>query len=123
MNDTVVTISDQYLNVLVSSVLPLLVAVVTTRFANSTFRGFVLLFFSVITGWLTTLQQTGGTFEVKATIVSIAISFITAVAAHSGVLNGTVTGDQGFILKLIKGGVGPVDERKVAASEIVDRAA
>lgn len=120
---TVVTIEDQYLNVMVSSVLPIAVALVTTRFANSTFRGLVLLFFSVITGWLVTLQQTGGTFEVKETIVSIAISFITAVASHSGLLNGTVTGDQGVILKLIKGGLGPVDQRKVAAAEIVDKAA
>ena len=125
MNDggLVLTIEDQYLNVLVSAVLPLVVAFVTKRFANATVRGLILLLLSAITGCLTQIQAAGGTFELKAAVVYVAISFITAVAAHSGVLNGAVTGDSGPILRALPGGVGPVDYKKKVAYQAADRQA
>lgn len=121
--NTVLTIEDQYLNVLISSVLPLVVALVTRRFANSTVRGLILLFLAALTGTLTQIQAAGGEFEIKAAVVYTAISFITAVAAHSGILNGAVTGDDGPILKAVPGGLGSVDEKKKAAFLVLNRAA
>lgn len=123
MNDLTLTIEDQYLNVLISSVLPLVVALVTKRFANATVRGMILLFLAAVTGTLTQIQAAGGTFEFKAAVVYTAISFITAVAAHSGVLNGAVTGDSGPILKALPGGLGSVDQKKKTAYQVLNRAA
>jgi hypothetical protein len=108
--DYVVTIDEYWLNLLVSTLLPVVVALVTKRFAEGSTRALILLFLSVLTGFFTTLQATGGTFELKATVVGILVSFVTAVATHTGLLNGLVTGDGGVILKsLVPGGIGSVD--------------
>lgn len=117
------TIEDQYLNVLISSVLPIVVALVTRRFANTTVRGLILLFLAAVTGTLTQIQAAGGEFELKAAIVYTVVSFVTAVAAHTGVLKGSVTGDSGPILKAMPGGIGGVDQEKKAAYQVLNRAA
>lgn len=104
---TVVEIPDLYLTFLVATVLPILVGFVKARFAASWIGSLLLLFFSVVSGWLTSLNATGGEFEPKVAIVSIVMSFVTAVGAHYGLLKPMqVTGDNGVVLKAIPGGIG-----------------
>jgi hypothetical protein len=106
-NERVVTIDEYWLNLLISTALPIVVAIVTKRFANSQVKAVVLIALSVITGWLTSLQATGGSFELKSAITSTIVSFVTAVAVHFGLLAPAgVTGRDGVISRAIPGGVG-----------------
>lgn len=107
--ETVVTIDEYWLTFLVSTVLPMVVAFVTNRWASSTLKAMVLIVLSVLTGWLTSLQATGGTFEVKAAVVGMFVSFITAVGMHFGLLQSRVlglTGRDGAIAKTMPAGIG-----------------
>lgn len=110
----VVTIDEYWLTFLVSVALPMVVAVVTKRLASGVVKSMVLLFLTVLTGWLTSLYATGGVFELKAAGVGVAVSFITAVGAHFGLLgpNGlNITGKNGAIQTTIRGGIGaPVQD-------------
>ena len=106
-NERVVTIDEYWLNLLVSMFLPIVVALVTKRFATGNVKALVLLFLSIITGWLTSLQATGGTFEIESAITSIIVSFIAAAASHFGLLAPAgVTGKNGAVQVAVPGGVG-----------------
>jgi hypothetical protein len=106
-NERVVTIDEYWLNLLISMILPIVVALVTKRFANGQVKAVVLLALSVITGWLTSLQATGGTFELKSAITSTVVSFVAAVAVHFGLLAPAgVTGADGVIARSVPGGIG-----------------
>lgn len=114
-----VTIDDYWLTFLIGTVLPVLTALVTKRFAPGWWKGAVLVLLSVIAGWLTSLQATDGSFEVKAAITSIFMSFTTAVTLHYGLLKQlNVTGDEGIVAKTLSVGVGPVDEAKTSNAPI-----
>lgn len=107
--ETVVTIDEFWLTFLVGTVLPMVVALVTNRWASSTLKALVLIVLSVVTGWLTSLQATGGTFELEAAVTSMFVAFITAVGMHFGLLQSRVlglTGRDGAIAKGIPGGIG-----------------
>ena len=109
MPEVVVTIDEYWLTFAVSVGLPILVALVTKRLASGAVKSLVLLFLSVITGWLTSLYATGGTFELRAAVVGVAMSFITAVGAHFGLLGTNalnITGKNGAIQTHVPGGIG-----------------
>jgi hypothetical protein len=104
-----VTIDEYWLTFAVSVALPILVALVTKRLASGAVKSLVLLFLSVITGWLTSLYATDGAFELKAAAVGVAVSFITAVGAHFGLLGSNalnITGKNGAIQTAVPGGLG-----------------
>jgi|SRR3954468_20283088 hypothetical protein len=105
--EVVVTIDEYWLTFLVSAVLPLFVALVTSRVANGTVKALILIALNVITGFLTSLYATGGVFELKAALTGIFISFVTSVAAHFGVLKPSgVTGSEGVVQRAVPGGIG-----------------
>lgn len=96
---TQVTIDEMWLTFLVATVLPMLAALVIKRWPSSAAGAVVLVLLSVISGWLTSLQATGGTFEPKAAAVSVVMTFVTAVGSHFGLLKPLgVTGTQGLIV-------------------------
>jgi hypothetical protein len=103
----VVTVPDLWLTFLVASVLPILVGILKARFANSRVGALLLLFLSVISGWLTSLSATGGSFEPKTAAVSILMTFVTATGMHYGFLKPAgVTGDNGIVEKVVPKGIG-----------------
>lgn len=103
----VITIPDLYLTFLVATLLPVLVGLVRSRYGSSRLGAMLLLFFSVVSGWLTSLYSTGGDFEPKTAFVSIVMSFITATGAHYGFLKPSgITGRDGAVERAVPGGVG-----------------
>jgi len=112
MNETstLITIDDYWLTFLIATILPAITALVTKRFASSVYGAVILLALSVVTGWLTSLGATGGTFELKAAVVGMFVAFITAVASHFGLLKpANVTGSGGAIQEIVPGGIGNSD--------------
>lgn len=106
-NERIVTIDEYWLNLLISMFLPVAVAIVTKRFASGNVKAVTLLLLSVVTGWLTSLQATGGVFEIKSAVTSVLISFFAAVASHFGLLAPAgVTGADGAIQRSVQGGIG-----------------
>lgn len=101
------TLDEYWLTFLIATALPAVVALVTRRLASSSTKAIVLALLAAVTGWLTSLQATGGEFEVKAAVVSIIVTFVTAVASHYGLLKPTgVTGSNGAVAKKVPGGIG-----------------
>lgn len=102
-----VTIDEFWLTFLVATVLPALTALITKRFAPGSTKALVLTALSVIAGWLTSLQATGGDFDLKAAVVAVVTTFVTAVATHYGLLQPlAVTGSSGAIQRSVPGGIG-----------------
>lgn len=113
--DETVNVAPTVLTLLVGFLLPAVVAFVTKRWADSWYKAIVLLFLSVIAGWLTELQANGGTFKLWPTVVNILVTFATAVISHFGLLQPThVTGSDGIIQLSVPGGIG-TERRNVAA--------
>ena len=107
MDDSLVTIDEYWLTFAVSVLLPMIVAAVTRRFSAGAVKSLVLLLLAIVAGWLTSLQATGGEFELKAAVTAMFVSFITAVGFHYGLLKPTgVTGDNGAIMQAAPGGIG-----------------
>jgi len=106
-NERVVTIDEYWLNLAISFFLPVLVALITKRFADSAVKAVALILLSVVTGWLTSLQATGGAFEIKSALTSVLISFAMAVTTHFGLwAPARVTGKNGAVQVAVPGGVG-----------------
>ena len=103
-----ITIDDFWLTFLVATILPAIVAFVTKRFAASQWGAVVLLFLSVISGWLTSLYAVPDhSFDPKTAAIAIVTTFVTAVATHFGLLKPVkITGSEGVIQKAIPAGVG-----------------
>lgn len=97
---TIVTIDEMWLTFAVAVFLPMLTALVLKFWGRSTYGALILVALSVIAGWLTSLQSTGGSFEPKAAAVSVIMTFITAVGSHFGLLKPLgVTGTKGVIIR------------------------
>jgi hypothetical protein len=110
-----------YWNVVITMVLPALVALVTTRFSPGHVKVLALVFLSVIGGLLNQIIAQGGSFEVGKTLWYIVLTFGGAVLVHFGLLSPLqVTGAQGAIAKNMPGGLGPVgtDRRPVQGQVI-----
>ncbi len=98
-NTVVVTIDELWLTFLAATVLPMLAALIVRRWPTSAAGAVALTGLSVLSGWLTSLQLTGGTFELKPALVSIVMTFVTAVGTHFGLLKPLgVTGTEGRIV-------------------------
>jgi sterol desaturase/sphingolipid hydroxylase (fatty acid hydroxylase superfamily) len=102
------TINDYWLTLLVSTILPIIVALVTKQQAKPAVKAFVLLLHSAISGWLTSLYATGGTFDPKSALLAIILGFVTATATHFGLLRPTkITGTDGAVAsKTVHVGIG-----------------
>jgi len=105
--NAVVTPNPTVLTFIVSVLLPMVVALVTRKFSDGSVKALTLLFLSIISGWATELAASGGSFELKSTVINIVVTFGLAVLAHFGLWKPVnITGDAGAIMKAVPGGIG-----------------
>lgn len=116
---------EQWLMLLVSGVLPALVALVTKRMASSGLKAVVLLFLSALLGFATEMYNAvvhAAEFNFGRVAAQWLLSFLVAVAAHYGLLKPTgLTGSQGVIARGVPGGVGQDDVGKHTVAAITAR--
>lgn len=97
-----------YWNLLITVILPAVVALVTKRFAPGNLKAIVLLVLSVIGGLVNQIIAQGGSFEVGKTLWYVAGTFLVAALTHYGLLQPLgLTGALGTIAKNMPGGLGP----------------
>lgn len=102
-----VSITNYWLTILIGTVLPIAVALVTKQNASPGLKATVLAALSAVSGALVSIQATGGTFEIKTAFIGFMVTWVTAVATHFGLLSpANVTGSTGSVAKAIPGGLG-----------------
>jgi hypothetical protein len=107
------TIPAFWLTFLVGTGVPFVVDLVTRRFAASAVKSIALTVLSVIGGWLSSLNATNGSFELKPAFTSVVLTFVTALASHQGLWSSLkLTGDNGLVNQVIPLGIGAVDPQK-----------
>jgi lipopolysaccharide export LptBFGC system permease protein LptF len=74
-----------WINLAVTVLLPLVVALITKATANPTVKALVLLFLAAVTSVLTNLLAVQGSENVGPMIVDTVVTFIVAVAAYFGI--------------------------------------
>lgn len=100
----------QWLNVLINVLLPILVAVLTSRVADGAVKALVLLVLSAVSGflvaWLDAVNL-GVAFDMSQAGFTVVVGLVMAIAAHFGVWKPTgVTGSAGVIQLRMPGGIG-----------------
>lgn len=117
----VVTIDDYWLQMLLGSLLPWLVQLASRRFAAGAVKAGVLLLLSVVTGFLTALQTSDGSFEVTTAATSVVLTFLVALASHLGIWKPFgITGDGGAIAKAVPGGIGTPEQNPYSGPDTGD---
>lgn len=115
----------QLLTLLVSFVLPALVALVTKRMASSGLKAVTLFGLSALLGFLSELLDalvTALPFELGAAVFFWLASFVLAVASHYGLLKPLkMTGSQGAIATAVPGGIGADDAGRHSVEAILAR--
>jgi len=105
--NTQVTLAPTLLQILVATVLPMLVALVTSRIAAPSVKALTLIVLSAIGGWLTELQASGGTFVLRNAIVTTVTTLVVAIASHFGIWKPLrITGSGGVIQGVVPIGIG-----------------
>lgn len=93
-----IEIDDYWLTLLLSVILPMIVALITKQVASGTVKSITLLALAAVTGTLTSIQQQGGAFDWKHALLNTIVSFVIAVGIHFGLLKEiNVTGSEGVI--------------------------
>lgn len=115
----------QLLTLLVSVVLPALVALVTKRMASPALKSVTLLLLAALTGFLSELLHaltTALPFDLGAAAFTWLASFLIAVVSHYGLLKPTgLTGSQGVIAAAVPGGIGEDDPGKHSVEALLER--
>jgi hypothetical protein len=107
MDPIEVTVNEYWLNMAVSTALPMLTALVTSRMASSGYKAWVLIGLAVLTGFGSSVLQNGGSFELYSSVANILLSYAIAVLSHFGLWKPiNVTGSDGAIQKKIESGIG-----------------
>ena len=103
----------QILTLVVSVVLPVLVALATSRLASPGLKAVVLALLAAAVGFLSELLDAlhaGTPYDVGAALLTWLGAFVVAVAAHFGLLKPTgITGSRGAVAAAVPGGVGSDD--------------
>ena len=106
-----------YVNFVVSTVLPMLTALVTKREASKQLKALTLVVFSVIGGVGNALIQGGGNFSFDQAGIWAIITFAVAAIMHSGLLKPLgITGSAGLIAMKFPAGLGQDRQSRIAAS-------
>lgn len=117
--------AEQWLMLLVSVVLPALVALVTKRMASSGLKAVVLLLLAAMLGFSTELYDAvvhAAEFDVGTAASSWLLSFFVAVGAHYGLLKpAKVTGSRGVLANKVPGGIGTDEPGKHTVAAILAR--
>ncbi len=110
--DGTVTLPLDVLNLLLAAVLPMLTAVITARFANSSIKSLTLVLLTVISTALQTIFDDGGSFEVRPFLITTVMQFVLSVGLHFGLLKPiSITGENGAIASSVPAGVGGPSDR------------
>lgn len=100
----------QWLNVIINVLLPIVVALVTSRVADGAVKALVLLVLSAATGLLTSwyaAADAGVAFDLNAAAFTTMTGLVVAIAAHFGVWKPTgVTGSGGVVQLRAPAGIG-----------------
>lgn len=100
----------RWLSVAVSVVLPLLVALITARVADSAVKALVLLVLATLSGVGTAVldaQATGQAIDLGQLLFDALVSFLLAVGWHFGLLKPVnLTGANGVVQTKVPAGVG-----------------
>lgn len=116
---TIVSLPISYWNILVTFVLPALVALVTKRFADRGLKAIILLVLSVIGGFINQVIAQGGHFEIGQSLWYIVGTFLGAALVHFGLLSpAQITGAWGLIAKHFPGGLGQPGTDKTPAPTV-----
>lgn len=100
-------IDNYWLTLLLSVILPMIVALVTKQAASGAVKSLTLLFLAAVTGTVTSIQQNGGVFDWKAALLNTIVAFVIAVGVHFGLLKEiNLTGADGLIQTKVPGGIG-----------------
>lgn len=84
--------SIDYLSILIGTVLPLLVGLVTQRVTDPGVKAILLLVLSAVTSFLVEWQNGGADFQWEQTLVTTIATFVTAVAMYAGIWKPTRIG-------------------------------
>jgi hypothetical protein len=118
----------QWLNLLINLLLPILVALVTQRFAAGSVKAITLLLLSALSGflvsWLDAVND-GSIFNWSQAGFTMLTGFITAVAFHYGLLKpANITGSTGAVASAVPAGLGtPVPHTHASVAETASRRA
>lgn len=100
------------ITLLVSIVLPALVALVTQRLTSPGIKALTLLGLAVVTGFLSELASslsTGSSYDLDAALLNWLAVFLIGALTHYGLLKPlNITGTNGVIAKAAPGGIGAV---------------
>ncbi len=104
--NSVITIDVALWGLVIGTVLPLLVGIITAQVADSGVKAVVLLALAAV---ISIGQEiiADGSFEAKAAALKFALLFLTSVGLHFGLLSPTrISGRNGAIQRNFTGGVG-----------------
>jgi hypothetical protein len=105
--NSIVSVDTSYLDIALSVVLPMIVALITKQFAETWVKAIALLVLSALTATVTDMLSHGGTFVLGPTIGEFILTFVIATGLHYGLLKPIgVTGSSGAIAKVFPGGIG-----------------
>lgn len=105
--DQNITVPLDLLNLVLATLLPILTALVTARFANSAWKSITLLALTVLSTALQEVFNQGGTFDVSQFLYTTVFQFLMSVGLHFGLLKpAKVTGDEGLVSRSVPVGVG-----------------
>ena len=106
-----VTLPLDVLNLVLAAVLPILTALVTARFANSSVKTLVLVALTVISTALQQVLADDGELVWRSFLYTTTFQFLMSVGFHFGLLKPTgVTGAGGLVASSVPQGVGgPAD--------------
>ena len=100
----------QWLNLAVNVLLPIVVALVTSRAASGSVKAVTLLALSAVSGLLTSwlaAAEAGAPFDISQAGFTVVTGFVVAVAAHFGAWKPAgVTGASGRVQLAVPAGVG-----------------
>ena len=94
------------LQIIVGSILPIIVGLVTKQIANGTVKSVTLLALAALATVITEVI-TAGSVDFAQSLLSFAVIFFAAVASHFGFLKpANVTGSEGVVQTKVSGGLG-----------------
>ena len=82
--DTLITLDPLLMTFVAGALIPVITALTTKINATDTFRVLISLFLSTLSGALIQVNNSGGTFYLKQTLVAASVTFATAVVSYQG---------------------------------------
>lgn len=111
--------ASEWLTFLINTALPIVVALVTSRFADGAVKALVLLFLSAVTGVLVGVLaavNAGAPVDWSHVLFTALVGYLVAVVAHFGLWKpAAVTGSAGVVQLKVPSGMGGRHEMRDAA--------